>query len=63
MHVSPVRPGSSPGVPHTVGFDYSYVIPASLDMDPYVYIENGRVTDPPSGTVPSRPTTAVSVST
>ncbi len=30
--------------PHTRGFDYSYVIPASLDFPPYVYIRNGRIT-------------------
>lgn len=33
--------------PHTVGFDESYIIPASLDMTPYCYIHNGRVTEPP----------------
>ncbi len=32
--------------PNDVGFDYSYIIPASLDMPPYVYIENRTVTDP-----------------
>jgi arylsulfatase A-like enzyme len=32
--------------PGTRGFDYSYIIPASLDFPPYVYIENGRVTNP-----------------
>ena len=30
------------------GFDYSFIIPASLDMSPYVYIENDRVTAEPS---------------
>jgi arylsulfatase A-like enzyme len=35
--------------PHTIGFDYSFIMPASLDMPPYCYIENGRVIDPPSG--------------
>lgn len=30
--------------PHTHGFDYSYVIPASLDFPPYVYIRNGEIT-------------------
>ena len=29
------------GGPHTVGFDESLVIPASLDIPPYVYVENG----------------------
>ena len=27
--------------PSNVGFDYHYIIPASLDIPPYVYIENG----------------------
>lgn len=34
------------------GFDYSYIIPASLDMSPYVYIENDRVTAIPSRIAP-----------
>lgn len=33
--------------PHTVGFDYSLILPASLDMPPYCYIENGDVIDAP----------------
>ncbi|HEX8912905.1 MAG TPA: arylsulfatase, partial [Humisphaera sp.] len=41
--------------PHTVGFDYSFIIPASLDMDPYVYIENGKVAEQPTGTIPASP--------
>jgi arylsulfatase A-like enzyme len=32
--------------PHTAGFDYSYIIPASLDFEPYVYLENGQQTEP-----------------
>jgi len=39
---SPVRSG-----PNTLGFDYSYIIPASLDMSPYVYLENGKCIDTP----------------
>lgn len=31
--------------PNNLGFDYSYIIPASLDMSPYTYIENGKITD------------------
>ena len=31
----------APG-PNEVGFDYFFGIPASLDMKPYVYVENGR---------------------
>ena len=40
---------SSPlsGGPHTVGFDESFIIPASLDMEPYCYIEDGSVVEPP----------------
>ncbi len=30
--------------PHNIGFDYSYIIPASLDIPPYVYIENEKFT-------------------
>ncbi len=33
--------------PTTAGFDYFYGISASLDMPPYVYVENDRVTAPP----------------
>lgn len=36
------------GGPTELGFDYSYIIPASLDMTPYVYIENGRVVELPT---------------
>jgi len=32
--------------PNAHGFDHSYIIPASLDFPPYVYVEDGRVTDP-----------------
>jgi len=39
----PVRPG-----PATVGFDYFYGIPASLDMDPYVWVENDHVVELPT---------------
>ncbi len=37
--------------PHTVGFDYSYVLPGSLDMEPYVFVENGRVDGVPANSV------------
>lgn len=33
-------------VPNAYGFDHSYIIPASLDFPPYVYIKDGAVTDP-----------------
>jgi arylsulfatase A len=29
--------------PNDIGFTYSYGIPASLDLAPYVYVENGKV--------------------
>ncbi len=34
--------------PNSVGFDYSYVLPASLDMPPYCYLENQQLTEPPT---------------
>lgn len=37
------------GGPHTQGFDYSFVLPASLDMEPYCYLENGKLTEPLTG--------------
>ncbi|HYW81309.1 MAG TPA: arylsulfatase [Thermoguttaceae bacterium] len=35
------------GGPGVLGFDFSYVIPASLDFPPYVYVRNGKVTQIP----------------
>lgn len=43
----PVRNG-----PVDVGFDYYFGISASLDMSPYVFIENDRVTEVPTGHSP-----------
>lgn len=34
--------------PNKYGFDYSYVIPASLDIPPYVYLENELLTEQPN---------------
>ncbi|WP_018631114.1 sulfatase family protein [Niabella aurantiaca] len=31
--------------PRTQGFDYSFILPASLDMPPYCYLENDRLTE------------------
>lgn len=39
------------GGPRSLGFDYFFGIPASLDMLPYVYVENDRVVDPPTETI------------
>jgi len=38
--------------PHTNGFDYSYVLPASLDMQPYCYVENGQLASPLTAMTP-----------
>jgi len=46
----PLTPG-----PNEVGFDYWFGIPASLDMTPYVYLENGLPTRPPTETVAASP--------
>lgn len=57
-------PGAKPGAdnidyarptthnPNTLGFDYSCVIPASLDMAPYCWLENGSVVEPPTDRTP-----------
>ena len=37
--------------PVNLGFDYYYGIPASLDMQPYVYFENDRVVEEPTAYV------------
>jgi arylsulfatase A-like enzyme len=42
-YAAPLKPG-----PNSVGFDYFFGIPASLDMDPYVFIENERPTTAPT---------------
>ena len=42
-YAKPIRNGAN-----SVGFDYYYGISASLDMVPYTYIENGRVTALPT---------------
>ncbi len=38
--------------PTTQGFDYSYILPASLDMPPYCYLENDRLTESLTGYTP-----------
>ena len=37
--------------PNTLGFDYSFIIPASLDMSPYVYIRDHKVTEIPENVI------------
>lgn len=36
------------GGPATQGFDYSYILPASLDMPPYCYLQNDTLTEQPT---------------
>jgi arylsulfatase A len=38
--------------PQSAGYDYSYIIPASLDMDPYCWLENGRTVEPATAHTP-----------
>ena len=38
--------------PNNNGFDYSYVLPASLDMQPYCYVENGQLASPLTAMTP-----------
>jgi arylsulfatase A-like enzyme len=45
----PLHPG-----PLDHGFDYFFGIPASLDMDPYVYVENDRVVEKATSHTPGR---------
>lgn len=47
-YTKPVRNG-----PNDLGFDYSYGICGSLDMPPYVYVENGQSTSIPTDTTQS----------
>jgi len=34
------------GGPNDLGFDYSFILPGSLDMPPYVFVKNNYVVDP-----------------
>lgn len=42
------------GVPNRNGFEHSFIIPASLDFPPYVFIENGQVTAPVTAEQPAQ---------
>ncbi len=42
------------GGPCALGFDHSFIIPASLDMPPYCYVEDDRVVEAPAETAPGR---------
>ncbi len=41
--------------PREHGFDFSFIIPASLDFPPYVYIRDGRITSPSILQQPAQP--------
>ena len=41
--------------PHTRGFDFSFVIPASLDFPPYFYLRDGKPTQAPTLTQAAQP--------
>lgn len=41
--------------PNDNGFDYSFVHPASLDFDPYVYVRNKQVVDTEFDTIQEKP--------
>ena len=49
-YARPLRPG-----PTSVGFDSYFGIPASLDMPPYVYVEDDHLVSPPTETVATSP--------
>jgi arylsulfatase A-like enzyme len=40
--------------PNDHGFDYFFGIPASLDFEPYVYVENNLAVEPPTSSTPGR---------
>ncbi len=44
--------GPVTGGPLARGFNYSFILPASLDMDPYCYLENDTLTELPSAETP-----------
>jgi arylsulfatase A-like enzyme len=46
-YAKPLTPG-----PRTVGFDYFFGIPSSLDFVPYVFVENEAATEQPTANVP-----------
>lgn len=40
------------GGPLSLGFDYSFILPASLDMEPYCYLERDTLTELPTAHTP-----------
>lgn len=50
VHIDFTRPPTDGPLDH--GFSYSFILPASLDMAPYVYLENDTLTALPSAHTP-----------
>jgi arylsulfatase A len=48
------------GNPGQHGFDYHFIMPASLDIPPYYYVENGQCVFPPSDTIGKNNTPGIS---
>ncbi len=48
------------GNPGEHGFDYHYIMPASLDIPPYYYVENGQCVLPPTDTIAACNTPGIS---
>lgn len=46
--------------PGEYGFDYHFIIPASLDIPPYYYVENGQCVLPPTDTIGASHTPGIS---
>lgn len=46
-HIDFTRPPENGPLDH--GFDYSFILPASLDMEPYCYLENDSLLEIPDG--------------
>ncbi len=49
-YTKPVKNG-----PNSIGFDYSFIIPGSLDMGPYIFLENGKASAIPDSICPRVP--------
>uniref|UniRef100_UPI003217D544 sulfatase family protein n=1 Tax=uncultured Draconibacterium sp. TaxID=1573823 RepID=UPI003217D544 len=47
------------GGPKGAGFDYSYVLPASLDFEPYMYLENNLAVEAPTDSTPGNDLNAI----
>ncbi|MCY1719211.1 arylsulfatase [Prolixibacteraceae bacterium Z1-6] len=47
------------GGPQGAGFDFSYVLPASLDFEPYMYLQNNLAVEAPTDSTPGNDLNAV----